>query len=157
MVCTCFWCRYIDPVSCQICNLAMLLPPPKVNISPAMLYFDCSVYVFLHFRHFNNTSAQLPTFHAGTIALLSSYRTMCFMQVCYVLWQFWLSICLCVCHTCMSVIPTTKHPIILSGVFHHLTVTNRSTKLRPRHAFISLFGVNLCILVYQSLTAVVLR
>ena len=38
-----------------------------------------------------------------------------------------------------------------SGVFHHLTVTTRSTKLRPRHAFISLFGVNLCILVYQNL------
>ena len=38
-----------------------------------------------------------------------------------------------------------------SGVFHHLTVTNRSTILRPRHAFISLFGINLCILVYQSL------
>jgi len=40
---------------------------------------------------------------------------------------------------------------LLSGVFHHLTVTTRSTKLRPRHAFIFLFGVNLCILVYQSL------
>ena len=38
-----------------------------------------------------------------------------------------------------------------SGVFHHLTVVTRSTKLRPRHAFISLFGVNLCILVYQNL------
>ena len=39
----------------------------------------------------------------------------------------------------------------LSGVFHHLTVATRSTKLRPRHAFISLFGVNLCILVYKNL------
>ena len=37
----------------------------------------------------------------------------------------------------------------LSGFF--ITVTNRSTKLRPRHAFISLFAVNLCILVYQNL------
>jgi len=31
-----------------------------------------------------------------------------------------------------------------------ITVATRSTKLRPRHAFISLFGVNLCILVYQN-------
>jgi len=29
----------------------------------------------------------------------------------------------------------------VSGVFHHLTVTTRSTKLRPRHAFISLLAV----------------
>ena len=48
------------------------------------------------------------------------------------------------CH-CLPVV------VYISGVFHHLTVPTRSTKLRPRHAFISLFGVNLCILVYQNL------
>ena len=48
----------------------------------------------------------------------------------------------------LKIVTVARHK---SGVFHHLTVTTRSTKLRPRHAFISLFGVNLCTLVYQNL------
>jgi len=48
---------------------------------------------------------------------------------------------------CVSVSVSVQN----SGVFHHLTVATRSTKLSPCHTFISLFGVNLCILVYQNL------
>ena len=54
---------------------------------------------------------------------------------------------------CASVImpsPTDRCVEGISGVFHHQTVATRSTKLRPCHAFISLFGVNLCILVYPT-------